>query len=288
MSESQWVFDVDGANFSEQVVQRSMQVPVLVDFWAPWCGPCKTLGPLLEKLAAEMKGAFLLAKVDTDANPELSQMFQIQSIPTVMAIVDGRVADGFMGALPEAEIREFLAKVAPGTASAGQASEHQKALDQEEAGDVEGAVTTLRTFLREEPGHVPARLDLARLLLALDRAADARKVFDNLSEEDRAGDEASSIRAQLELAEGAGDSAALAAAVEKDPDDHDSRIQLGKSLAARGRHEEGLEHLLEAVTRDPHHDGDAARKAMLEIFEALGNEHELTHEFRQRLQVVLY
>jgi putative thioredoxin len=283
MSDSPWIVDVGVENFQQAVVDRSHEVPVVIDFWAPWCGPCKTLGPLLERFASEKAGAFVLAKVDTDKNPELAQAFQIQGIPTVVAISKGRPVDGFTGALPPGELKAFLDKLAPGGGPS--ALEHARAL--EEGGDRSEAIEVLRAHLRESTDDQEARIELARMLLDDDKPVDARKLFDRVPEEARGTDAARAVQARLDLLEGAGDLAALEAAVAADPDDLAAKIGLGRALCAASRHEEGLEHLLDVVKRDRTIDDDAARKAMLEVFEALGPEDPITDEFRQRLQMVL-
>ncbi len=287
MAKSPWIIDVDVRNFAAEVVERSRTVPVVVDFWATWCGPCKALGPVLERFANEGKGSFVLAKVDTDANPELAQAFQIQGIPTVVAIVGGRPVDGFSGNLPAAEVKAFLERIAPGAATPPEppALSEAKALAAE--GRVGDAIELLRGFLRTEPDHADARTELARMLVDAGRAPEARKVFDKLSEQARATDAARAVEAALAMAEQAGDVAELEAAVSANQDDHGARIGLGRSLIASGRREEGLEHLLEVVKRDRGFEDDAARKAMIEVFEMLGDEDPLTLEFRQRLQMLL-
>lgn len=287
MTESQWIQDVSSATFSADVVERSRQVPVVVDFWATWCGPCKTLGPMLEKLAVEYDGRFVLAKTDIDQNPDLAQVFQIQSVPTVLALKGGKVVDGFMGALPDPELRAFLDKLAPPITKPGEV-ELELARERAEAGEHEEAVQGLRALLQEHPDLEEARLAVCASLIELGRTAEAKKVFEKLSEEARAQPEGRALEARLQLVEGAGDVEALQREHDADPSDLAKRIELGKTLAATGRPEEGLEHLLECATADLHFGDDAARKAMLEVFEALGDEHPLTLEFRRRLQVVLF
>ncbi len=287
MTESPWIQDVTSADFPEQAIERSKQVPVLVDFWATWCGPCKTLGPALEKLATELDGRFVLVKVDVDQNPDLGQIFQIQSIPTVLLLKDGKVVDGFMGALPEVELRKFIDQHAPPTVKPGEAElESARAVLAE--GDTAEATKQLEALLEAQPELDEARLLLVGCLIELGRLPEAQAAFAQLSEEGRAHPDAGSLEARLQLVEDAGDVVALEQELKAAPDDLGARIRLGKALAGHGRTEEGLEHLLEAIRTDLHFDDDAARKAMLEIFEALGAEDPLALEFRRRLQVVLY
>lgn len=283
MSENPWIIDVDVNNFSKEVLERSQELPVVVDFWAPWCGPCRTLGPLLERFAQEANGAFVLAKVDTDRNPELAQAFQIQGIPTVIAIDKGRPLDGFSGALPPGEVKSFLDRVAPPRGP----GELEQALALEAEGRLEEAIATLRGFLREQPENDEARIQLARLLIEDERLPEARKVFERVGPEAAESDAGRAVRARLDLSEDAGDVSELESRLEADPGDHATRIELGRSLVAAGRQADGLEHLLEVVKADRGFEDDAARKAMLEVFEALGDEDPVTQEYRQRLQMVL-
>lgn len=278
------IVDVDITNFEREVLARSRQVPVLVDFWASWCGPCKSLGPVLEKLAREYSGRLVLAKVDVDKNPELAHAFRIQSVPSVILLVGGRPVDGFVGAQPEAEIRRLLE---PHLGGAGAVDVVAEAQALEQAGDREGAIKRLRDHLRDGKQDTPARVALARLLLDAGRADEARKVFDKLSEQDQERDDARAVAARLALAEAAGDLDELRAKVERDPGDLAACIDYGKALFAAGRREEGLEMLLDAARRDLSFQDGAARKALLEAFEALGYEDPLSIEYQKRLSVLL-
>jgi len=283
MSTSPHVVDVTLSNFEKEVVEKSTQVPVVVDFWADWCQPCKTLGPILEKLAVEMDGRFVLARVDVDRNPELAQAFRVQSIPMVMLLKDGRPLDAFAGALPEARLRAFLEP----HLGAGGTGPLEEARQLEEAGRLEQALELLEAHLAADPEDAAVRVGVARLLLGLGELERARAVYDELGEEDRNLKEAKAVAAQLELLEGAGDVEALRADLEADPKDVGKRISLGRSLVAEGRVEEGLEELLQAAMRDLKFEGGLPRKAMLEVFQALGPDDPLTLSFQQRLSVLL-
>ncbi|MCZ6597993.1 MAG: tetratricopeptide repeat protein [Planctomycetota bacterium] len=281
---SKWIRDVDAKSFREEVVERSKTVPVVVDFWAEWCGPCKTLTPQLEKHAREGNGRFLLAKVDIDKNAEIAQAFQVQAVPTVIGLRGGKMVDGFQGALPEKELAAFLDNLAPGKGP----REVERAQELAAGGDREEAIKILRAWLRENTGDVQARIMLASILVDDGKPIDAKKVSQKLDEEALATDEGKALKAKLEYAEDAGDVDALRSEVESDPNDPKRRIDLGKALVAEQRHEEGLEQLLEAVEIDPKYDGDAARKAMLNVFDMLGPENELAASYRYKLSLVLF
>ncbi len=286
MPELESIVDITAATFEREVIERSHEVPVLIDFWATWCEPCKTLGPILEKLAGEFEGRFVLARIDTEAESELSSAFRIQSVPTVLLIVAGRPLDGFAGAQPEAEIRRFLEPhLAPATSAASGAVAAAAALEQ--AGDGDGAIGELRGHLRETPDDGSARLFLVRLLLDAGRDEEARKVVGKLTEQDWATDEGVALRARLGFAEHRSDLDPLRAAVQAAPDDLDARLDLARALVAVGEHEAGLEELHEACRRDIRHKDGAPRKAMLEVFQMLGEEDPLTLEYQRRLSHLL-
>ena len=285
------VIEVTAQNFEREVLARSMEVPVLVDFWAPWCGPCKTLGPILEKLAKELEGRFVLAKVDTEKETELAAAFQIQSIPTVLLLVGGRPADGFMGALPEAQVRAFLEPhlgEAPPPEAAASPLEQARALEAE--GNRNGAVVHLLEFLRGAPageGQGPVRVELARMLLEESRATEVPAVVAELSEADWATEAGQALRARLDFADRSGDVDELRAKAAASPGDLDARLALGRALVAANLYEEGLEELLSVAKQDLKYDDGAPRKALLEVFELLGYEDPLTLEFQKRLSHLL-
>ncbi len=282
------VIDVGVENFQREVVDRSRQVPVLIDFWATWCAPCKTLGPVLEKIARELGGKLVLAKIDVDKNPEIADLFQIQSVPTVMLLVDARPVDGFAGAQPEPQVRKFLERHL-GVAAPDPLKDAEK-LEQEgrrgEAADV------LRAHLQRKPDDAKARVMHARLLVAEGRVEEARKVFAKVEGDALDTPEAAAVRAQLDAAgrDGevrAGEVEALERAVAERPDDIAARIALGKGLVAAGRHERGLEELLEAAKADVRFDGDAPRKALIEVFNLLGQSDPLVLDYQRRLSMLL-
>ena len=274
------VKDVDTAAFQRDVVERSKEVPIVVDFWAAWCGPCKVLGPLLEKLAAEYEGGFELAKVDVDSNQELAGQFGVQGIPTVVGFRDGRPVNQFTGALPEPNVREWLREIVPSEADLLAAT----ASDLLAEGDWAAAERGYREALSIEPDHQEAAVGLASLLIDAERSEEALALLEPLP----AGSEVDRLQAAARM--GTIDIRAipdLEAELATDPDNLSVRIDLGKALAADQRFEPSLETLLEAVERGGEI-RDEARQAMLDVFEVLGAEHELTVAFRRRLASVLF
>ncbi len=277
-------FDVSLQDFEARVLQPSLEIPVLVDFWAEWCGPCQTLKPMLEKLAEEYQGRFLLAKVNADTNPELSQYFGVRSIPTVVMLVGGQPQDGFTGALPESELRAFIDRfVAPPAADL-----RAEAAALAQTGDWNGALQILIQATQENPNDEGARLDAVEALLELERKEEAEQLLglEYTAEADRA----QSLKARLALAANAVDTAPLQAKVDANPDDHAARLELAKALAGNGQYEAAMEAALEVVRRDRFFDSGAGRRVLLEFFEALGgNEHydDLVRKYRRALSATL-
>ena len=298
MSESKWIVDGTAANFMEVAIDASHAAPVLVDFWAEWCGPCKALGPILEKLAVELDGAFTLVKVDTDAEQQLAGRLGIQSLPTCKLISKGQLVDEFSGALPEAQLRAFLAHHGIGGPSEDESLTRATACL--EAGDLAGAERELRegyARLSSSPDpQAPEQLAEVGLMLCAVVAeggdtAGAIALLDELPPTVADSERGRNLRARLSLGEqgaDAGELAELAAAVEARPDDLAARITYGKALAAVGRHAEGLRMLMDTIHADRAFDEGAARKAMLEVFDAIGHDSDLVSDYRRELQTALF
>ncbi len=273
-------YDVDARNFQEIVLDGSREVPVVVDFWAPWCGPCRTLKPLLEKLATEFDGQFILAKVNADDSQELAAQYGVRGIPSVKAFVDGQLVDEFSGALPEAQVREFLGRLIPSPV----AELRSAARLAREQGDLGQALQLLVQATQLEPNNEDLRLDAAAVLIEQGQLDEARQLLDSLSPVRRMADDAQKTLARLNFAQaGSGDETPLRERLAAQPDDHDARLQLGQLLVAAGRAQEGLEEMLELVRRNRAWNDDAARLAMLEVFNLLGGQHPLVADYRRKL-----
>jgi putative thioredoxin len=280
-----WTVDVGEEDFETDVLERSRQAPVVVDFWAPWCGPCKVLGPVLERLAEEHKGDFLLAKVNVDENPELAALFQIQGIPAVKVFKDGRMAGEFTGALPEGSVRELLSRFLP-TESDRDAVEAEQL---EKTGQTDEANALYEKILQTEPNHSKALLGLARILTAAGEGDKALELLEKMPLTDPARKEADRLIARLTLKTAPRqDVAALRAALNSDPENLEKRFALAQALAAQEKYEEALAGFLTVIKKDRTFRDDGARKAMLQIFALLGDDNEVTRKYRSELAQVLF
>ena len=283
--------------FAADVLEASREVPVIVDFWAPWCGPCKQLGPALEKAVNEAKGAVKMVKINIDENQELARQLRIQSIPTVYAFKNGQPADGFMGAIPDSQVKAFVAGLmsdAHGHAHDGpdHTAEVLAAADEAFAeGDVAMAAQAYGHVLQDEPGHPVAVAGLAKCYLKSGDIERAKKTL-QLVRPDGAGDEAiRAVEAELKLREQtdkAGDTAPLRTKLDANPNDHQARYDLALALDGAGQREEALTELLDIVRRDRKWNEEAARKHLVTLFEAMGPADPRTLDARRRLSSILF
>ena len=282
---SEWTIDVNEENFEAEVLERSTEVPVIVDFWAEWCGPCKVLGPVLEKLADEYAGEFILAKVNVDENQGLAGAFGIQGIPAVKLFKDGDLASEFTGALPEPMLREFLSKFLPSAAD----KQTEEARTLEEQGKNDEAKAIYQTILASDPNHAKALLGLGRLAMNDDDADKALEYLDKISIVADERKEADRLIARLNLQSGAAENeAALREKVKAEPDNIATRFELAQALAGAEKYEEALREFLAIVKRDREFQDDGARKAMVQIFEVLGSDDPLTDKYRSELAAALF
>lgn len=287
MTQSQYSFDVETASFQSQVVDKSHTVPVMVDFWADWCAPCKTLMPVLQKLVDEYAGAFLLAKVNADQEQDLAGQLGIRSLPTVLLVKDGQVAEHFQGAVPESHVRALLERhVAP--PAAGPRDQAQAAFA---AGDYDTALALLRDAAAAAPEDVAVLADLAMVLAASGQAGEAAAVLDRLPEGASGDDRVRAVRAKLAFAEKAGESADPAALEQRlaaDPGDSEAAYGLAVHCVLTEDYDRALALLLELARRDRGFGEDAARKTLLELFDLLGAEDPRVKSYRRQLFTLLY
>src|SRR5262245_14890709 len=283
---SPWIIDGTEQNFDQEVVQRSQELPVIVDFWATWCAPCRELGPVLERLATESPGQFLLVKVDVDQQPGLAQAFRVQSIPQVFALRHGQLVDQFQGALPEDQVRQWLSQFQPSPAEL--LLLEARKLEQE---DVAAAEAKYREALELAPQEDHIRIELARMLLKQHRNADAREIITKLEARGFLEPEAENIKAELDLRAAAADAGGVAecrAALAASPDDPKLKLKLAEALGAAQQFQEALDLCLAVVQSTTGDLRNEARTTMVNLFQVLGPEADLTKTYRRKLATALY
>lgn len=286
ITQNGYVINVTDQTFAADVLERSKTVPVVVDFWAAWCGPCQMLGPVLEKLAVEYQGKFILAKIDVDRNPQVAMQFGVQGIPAVKAFFNGKIAGEFTGALPEPQVRKFINGLVPSTADLYA----RQGIEWEKNGQPAMAAENYRAALAEKPDHYPAMVGLGRALLKQGQVEEGLDILKAIPEGARERAAANSLIAAAEFRKYADGHKEpdLRAAITANPNDTASRYALAGLLAAEERYIEALDEFLEVIRRDRKFNNDGARKAMLALFTIIGEEQEITKKYRQKLANVLF
>ncbi|MBY5754098.1 thioredoxin [Rhizobium leguminosarum bv. viciae] len=289
-----YITETTTANFAKDVIEESRKQPVLVDFWAPWCGPCKQLTPVLEKVINEAKGRVRLVKMNIDDHPSIAGQLGIQSIPAVIAFVNGRPADGFMGAVPESQIQQFIDRIA-GPAGADEAAEIEAVLAEAAellaAGNINEAAQLYGAVMQADPENAKALAGMAECMIAANQHQRAREILTELPEElaKDAGIQAVLMKLeQIEEARKLGDPVALERELAANPDDHEARIKLAKIRNVEGRRDEAADHLLLVMRKDRAFDDDGARRQLLQFFEVWGFKDPATVAARRKLSAMLF
>ena len=283
-------------DFAADVLDASQETPIIVDFWAPWCGPCKQLTPVIEKAVTEASGKVRLVKLNIDEAPQIAQQMRIQSIPAVYAFSQGKPIDGFMGALPESQVKEFIDRIVQMANAAAGPSPIDEAIEQAkaalESGDANTAGAIYGQALQQDPGNVKAMAGMGRCYLATGQVGAAQNALDSIPEDQRNDTEVTALRTALELAAQAktssGESAEFQAKVDSDPNDHQARFDLALAHYAQGDNAQAIDELVEILGKNRSWNEEAAKEQLVKIFEALGNAHPDTVEGRQKMASVLF
>lgn len=282
--QSPFVLNATAATFEKDVIEASKRLPVIVDFWAPWCAPCRALGPILEQLAAEYGGRFRLAKVNSDENLELSRQFTVRSIPDVRAFHGGRQIGQFLGALPEREVRDFIETVVPAPAEV----ERLRAAELRAARDHAGAAAALRKAVDLDPAHHLARIDLAELLIEAGQHEEAARQLEAVRPDVDWDARVEALKQTIAFARAGGSESDLSARIASNPSDLEARLALAGALASRRAWREAMDQLLEIIRRDKSWRDGQARRQLLAIFSLAAAQPDLVSEYRRKLASVLY
>ena len=289
------IIEVITENFMSDVIERSKETPVIVDFWAPWCEPCKQLTPVIEKIVKEKNGNVILAKMNIDESPEVAQQLKVQSIPAVMAFNDGQPVDGFIGVQPEKNITEFINKISSLKNSSSIEENIIAGKKYIDDGDIETAALVFSEILKIEPENISAKSMLARCLLRSDQIDEAEDIINSLPPNSESNQDFVSVRSEVEVFKNAKNNPIsneqedeLRRDIDKNPKNHQIRLDLAKLLLAKGENENAISELLKIIEFDPKWNDGEARKQLIEIFNILGNEDILVIEGRKKLSSMLF
>lgn len=295
MNGNSLIIDVITDNFMTDVIEQSKETPVIVDFWAPWCEPCKQLTPIIERIIKEKNGKVILAKMNIDESPEVAQQLKIQSIPAVMAFNDGQPIDGFIGVQSEKNIIEFVNKISSLKNSSTIEENIFAGKKYMNEGDIETATLVFSEILKIEPDNISAKSLLARCLIKNDQLNDAEKIIDSLPVGAESNQDYISVRSELEIFKNAknnpisdNEEQELRNNIDKQPENYQLRLDLSKILMAKGENEEAINQLLRIIEVNPKWNDGEARKQLIEIFNILGNENILVTEGRKKLSSMLF